>query len=589
MTRRRLIYLVSAIWFAGVHLLAHVDVWRDPTHLVPGPLGDNTVMLWNLGWVRYALSHGHPGFWFQNAYYPQGFLFLFSTHTWLDGVLGFLASPLLPDGPEGCVLWANLVQLFATTATGLLAMAALAQFGIRRWQFQLLGATAVTFCWFRAFAAGGHYHFYGTEWMMAALAAAARARRYLRVELNRAGWRWGMVSGALVGVAFLNDQTHAVFAAILFAIILGSLFFSRHAANRAVLAAISGGALTALLVASIHIVPIVSALAAGKLKYEVTMLDTRRLVDASGTFLPPPQSLLSSDDLADWRQSHKLVTAEGQYLGAVGVLFVLLSWYVAAVLRPANTAARRLRRQLLVASAAGTVFLFLSLGEYFTWGPDSYFVLPGAILRHIPALNNIRMLQRWIWPAQLCLAVGATSALTLAWRRVLPLQKQIVLLACGLFAAAEGMYYPPVEPTNIRGSLLEPPMLVNALRKVPKDGSVLFMPVELTYGYSNHMQFLAGYDIPMAMSYTARPPFEPRFVPFKQAKWTTETAHWLQEHRVRTVVFYDFDGTLNTSPLLKEYAGWIAQARAINRELNVLNRHGNSVFDKTQLEGEFLD
>src|SRR3954468_16362560 len=87
-----------ALWFAGWHLFAFSNVWQHPRISVPGPLGDNLVMLWNLGWVKYALSHGTPGFWFPNAYYPQGFLFLFGTHTWLDGFLGFLASPLLPTG-----------------------------------------------------------------------------------------------------------------------------------------------------------------------------------------------------------------------------------------------------------------------------------------------------------------------------------------------------------------------------------------------------------------------------------------------------------------------------------------------------------
>src|SRR5687767_3843773 len=94
------------------------NVWSNPLRYIQGPIGDNLVMLWNLGWVRHALSHGSLGYWFDNLFYPEGFLFLFSTHTWLDGVLYWLASPLLPMGLEGAVLWYNIVQLVATAVTG---------------------------------------------------------------------------------------------------------------------------------------------------------------------------------------------------------------------------------------------------------------------------------------------------------------------------------------------------------------------------------------------------------------------------------------------------------------------------------------
>ncbi len=109
-------------WFTIWHFFITWQVWGDPVRRVPGPTGDNTVMIWNLGWVHHALSHGSPGFWFPNAYYPDGFLFLYGTHTWLDGLLYWLASPILPAGIDGTILWANITMLVATVGTGLLVI-----------------------------------------------------------------------------------------------------------------------------------------------------------------------------------------------------------------------------------------------------------------------------------------------------------------------------------------------------------------------------------------------------------------------------------------------------------------------------------
>src|SRR5690606_13241900 len=119
---------------------------------------------------RHALNNAHPGFWFANAYYPDGFLFLYGTHTWLDGLLCWIASPLLPSDIGASILWANITMATATIGSGLLIITALRAWGILAWPVLLLVASAVVFCWFRMFALQGHYHFYGTQWMVSCLA-----------------------------------------------------------------------------------------------------------------------------------------------------------------------------------------------------------------------------------------------------------------------------------------------------------------------------------------------------------------------------------------------------------------------------------
>ncbi|MGI8908428.1 MAG: hypothetical protein ACR2IE_18290 [Candidatus Sumerlaeaceae bacterium] len=574
---RRLWWAPAAIWFLAWHFFGVWEVWRDPLNQVPGPLGDNIVMLWNLGWMRYALSHGDPGFWFPTAYYPQGFLFLFSTHTWLDGVLGFLFSPLLPRGPAGTVLWANIVQLFATTATGLLTMAALRQFGVRSWLIQLVGASALTFCWFRVYAGTGHYHFYGTQWMLAALLSAAYARRLLRSGFSRPGLLWSFVAGGLTGLSFLNDQTHAIFAAILFTCTMASLSFSGTTVQRqTVLASLAVGAIGAILISSIHLIPILRAVSTGQFTYKVAMLHVPRIVDATSILLPPDRHLMGGP-FANLRGTHQFTSQEGAFLGMSGYLFIACGIAASMSAFRYTTRRRTLIWRSAVATVLGCLFLLFAYGELLTIGQNSYFWMPGRLLRHVPVLNNIRLLQRWIWPAQICLTVAGTSAIFYWWGTRLSAPRKALLLAWAALASAEGKWYPPAEPTHIHSNFMDPPGLVASIQKLRIKGGVLMMPMEKAYAHSNHLQFLGGYDIPVTTAYTARAPFDVTHPPWQGTSWTAESGEWLRDRQVSVVVFHDYEGTLLTSSQLQGYSDWIENARQAIPGLIVMNRNGVEV------------
>jgi len=592
-------WLFAVLWFGCWHLWHTWSVWKDPGNRVPGPVGDNMVMLWNLGWVKHALGHGTTGFWFSNAYYPDGFLFLFSTHTWLDGVLGWVASALLPDSFSGSVLWANIAMLAATMITGLLVIVGLRTWGIGVWPLLILISSAVTFSWFRMFALTGHYHFYGTQWMLAALVIACLGHRSFSLNEAKKGYTYFSLSGVVTGLAFLNDQTLAVFGGILaFFIIFSSAGRrSRQRLSSQMIAVLCfyGSALT---VASIHLVPIFQAIRDGRLTYNLGTTGPR-LVDASSLILPPDYHFLGPW-LATYRQFHGLQWAEGTYLGLIPMILLFFGTALSvkflwkdglrrgSIRRKAedtrseagdncmrictfekNLIAQE-SRVCFFAIVAAWVFIILALGETLVLGHDSFTALPGRLLKSIPVLNNIRLPQRWIWPAQLCIALGGASALDYYIRRWPPRSTYWILLLLAFVPPLEGkLAIPPVDFRN--DSFVRPAPLVNAVKSSYTHGSVLVMPVEAAYAHGNILQFLWGYDIPMTVVYTARMPFSIQSLPWTGNRWADDVGPWLQSRQVTTIVFPFHSGNLTN------FQPWLRKAREYVPDLKVFNRDGETV------------
>ncbi len=563
-------WLLAVLWFAAWHLCFTWDAWRDPLHQVPGSIGDNTVMLWNLGWVNYALNHGSPGFWFTNAYFPDGFLFLYGTHTWLDGVLYWLSSPLLPGGYPGTILWANLNLLMATTATGLLVIAALRAWGVRQWPVLMLAASAVAFSWFRMFALTGHYHFFGTHWMLLSLWMVSRG---MQTRLQ-GGREMGLVcaAGFFLGLAFLNDQTMAVFAGILGGFTLVSMTLTEQNHRwRTLFLNCSIFYISALLVAAIHLVPVALAIWDGRMEYSVDR-EGLRLVDASSLVMPPDRHFIGRS-LVEVRQRHGLTWSEGTYLGLVPIIFLGLSSVASVryVFQKKTERDSRLR-VVLYATIAAWVFIIFALGDVLVVGREHFSSLPGRLLKLIPVLNNIRLPQRWVWPAHLCIALsGATIVSQLISRR----KNQLVAwapLALAFLPGIEGLKFPPPGPTNyLHHPSIRLPGLVQAVKQHYKHGGVLVMPVEKYYTHSHILQLLWGYGIPSTITYSARMPFAPTDVPWDDGAWTPESAQWLREKQVSIVVFSFHEGKV------EEYQPWIREAKRSIPGLLVLNKNGTEI------------
>lgn len=568
----KLWWLVAFLWFAAWHFGFTWQVWGDPLHRVPGPIGDNTVMLWNLGWVQYALSHGSLGFWFTNAYFPDGFMFLYGTHTWLDGVLYWMASPVLPDGYQGGILWANIMMLAATTATGLLVIAGLRAWGVKQWPVLIVASSAVAFSWFRMFAITGHYHFFGTQWMLLSLWLVSLARQRYGEGSRKGVFGLTALGGFVLGVSFLNDQAMAVFAGLLGGLVLISLAVA--APDRRLRVFVGAAAWFygfALVSASIHLVPMLLAISDGRLQYSVNT-DGLRLVDASSLIVPPDRHLIGRY-LGDFREQHGFTWSEGTYMGVIPLIFLLMSSVASLGYLFKKTEVQDPRlRVVFYATVAGWVFLVFALGDVLKIGREEFASMPGRLLKQLPVLNNIRLPQRWVWPAHLCVALAGSTVFSILVSR--PRRRYLVWLpmAVAFIPGLEGLKYPPAEPTDYRHHpYMRLPGLVESVKRHYKGGGVLIMPVEKYFAHSNILQFEWGYDIPVTVSYTARMPFAATDVPWSGNVWTPESGAWLREKRVSIVAFSFDDGGA------EDFRDWIREAKGAVPGLVVVNRLGREL------------
>lgn len=563
---------IAIVFFAAFHLLLTYSSWKDPLYRVPGPVGDNTVMLWNIGWVKYALDHHSLGGWFPTAYYPEGFFFLYGTHTWLDGLFYWIFSPILPKGFQGAILWANITMLLATVTSGLALISALRAWAIRSWPVLLLVSSAVVFSWFRFFALRGHYHFFGTEWMLVTLCVLSWARVASLQNHQRLAITRTIAAGLLLGITFLNDQTMMVFASCIGAMII----FSSALAGRPKPAQFFRDTVLfygcSLITASIHLVPTIIAAFQGKIHYEVDKA-APRLVDGSSLVLPPTLSFLGSQ-IKGWREWHRLGFAEGTYLGIIPLALLGLCGLACLIYLFQRRRSRGMRL-VFWATAAAALFLLFVLGDRLMVGRHLLFTMPGRLLKEIPLLNNIRLPQRWVWPAHLCIALAGATLLVrgLSWahlrRHTWP---QWLILTCAIIPPLEAINYPPEPPVDFRNDeFVHPPGIVEAVQDAYTDGAVLMMPAEMAYAHGDIFQFLWGYDIPMTIVYTARMPVLPSELPWREFHWNPETGDWLRNKQVKILVFPFHTGKI------EEYQPWINEAKKAVPGLIAFNKYGEQI------------
>lgn len=565
--KNRRTWVLAALWFAAWHLIITANVWRDPLHRVPGPIGDNTVMLWNLGWVKHALQHGSPGFWFKNAYYPDGFFFLYGTPTWLDGFLFWLASPLLPGDFTGAILWANMSLLVSTVASGLVAVAALRAWGIRSWMVAVFAATALIFSWFRVFAVTGHYHFFATQWMLGSLACVSWAMQSAVAGEQKLWLKRCLAAGLLLGIAYLNDQAMAVFGALLSGLLLVAMLVRPGSPGGRKQVFAGGGVFAAgvLAMASTHLVPTALMMARGKIDYWIDK--SPRLVDASSLILPPGPSL-AGGWLQPWRNAHGLTWSEGTYLGIIPMLMLAAS-SVAGICFALKRDFRPGALRVMAGAALAWIFIIAALGDKLVVGPHQFFTMPGRLLKELPVLNNIRLPQRWIWPAHLCIALAGATLLCELLRRRRWLIGALAVLA--FVPPLEAINWPPVPALDYKNDDYLRPPVFRRRAEVYSGGTVLMMPAYKAYGHANVLQFLWGFDVPMIMTYTARMPIKPEDLPWQGDAWTAAVGPWLREHDVRTVIFPFDDGSVDRSN------NWIREAKKAVPGLRVYDRRGEAL------------
>jgi hypothetical protein len=78
--RRAQAAALAAAAYTALAVIMFAGTWRDPfTRVVGYRGGDVQEMMWGLGWVPYALGHGHNPFFTQHLAYPEGVNLLWNT------------------------------------------------------------------------------------------------------------------------------------------------------------------------------------------------------------------------------------------------------------------------------------------------------------------------------------------------------------------------------------------------------------------------------------------------------------------------------------------------------------------------------
>ncbi len=117
------VLLVPALIYTALGMLRLAPAWRAPTRLTQCGCGDAGFTMWYLGWMQYALGHGHNPLFTDWLFYPSGVNVMWNVSLPLPG---FLLSPLTAEW--GVIFSYNVlvVVAFAGTATS-------AYLVLRRW------------------------------------------------------------------------------------------------------------------------------------------------------------------------------------------------------------------------------------------------------------------------------------------------------------------------------------------------------------------------------------------------------------------------------------------------------------------------
>ena len=357
--------------YAGLALAAYWPVYPGDPNRIPTCLcGDPSLQTWFLGWVPYAIGHGHNVLYSAWTNYPSGVNLVQNTDMPL---LGLLAAPItLLFGPISSY---NLLLWLAFPASGT------AMYWVcRRWTGSHLAAAFAGLLYgFSSYIVGqgvGHvmlsfvpipplyfYHFH-------------------KLVIRRGGpYKQGIIVGLLaVAQFFISSEIMA--SMILFSLIGLSAYVlaERRRLTRGDLLHIGrAGASAALLLLVVLAYPLWVVLNGPQHFPEpVRPVDNVYHGVGLGPILPTLSQRFSLPILSTY--GHRLDPVEnGQFLGLPLVLLALLTcaWY-------------RKSRPILLAALLAVVAYVLSLGQHFGLTDLSgSFPMPDLVLGRIPLLNNL--------------------------------------------------------------------------------------------------------------------------------------------------------------------------------------------------------
>lgn len=431
----------------GYFLLAVVVTYpavRDFTTQVPGDLiADRDQNLWNLWWLRYAITHAENPFQTGLLYYPFGVSLYYHTLTIPLGVIGLLPQVIfgLPAAYNTVLLAAFTLSGYGAFRLGLLLVGDTRGEGrgIVRKPYLMpfaafLGGVVFAFTPYTLDALKGQPEVLSLQWMPFYVEAWIRAWQTGRV-------RHGVIAGVFMALAALSSLYYALYLVIFSAAYLLYRLFDAARGQR-----LKTLKWSAFLITPVVALALTLPLAIGLVSNRG---DPRLAVVAS-----PEDNLAHSADLLSFfapPHDHPLLggnayerpgVAEPAIHDYLGLGYVALALSVLGAVVAWGRRGVRFWVALAVLALVLATGPQLQIGRYLTGIP-----MPFALLQALPGFDAIAKPERMVVLARLCMGLLATwgAAWVLsrlaglaglaglvgkraAWRRALPFAAVLALL-----------------------------------------------------------------------------------------------------------------------------------------------------------------
>lgn len=433
-----------ALLYLGLTLLFTYPLGLHLTSLYAGEAGgDARIYLWNLWWVKTALTRLHTDpFQTDFIFFPTGIGLALHTLAFFHGLVFVPLSALAGD-----VVAANLIVLGTFVASALGTYALARHLGAGR-DGAFLAGLIFAFCPARLARLAGHYDLLSTEWIPLYALALLKT-----IEAPRVPWPW-LVGAALLGAACgYTDLTYLVFLAFLSVALLA--LAPRGApvgvvlARGCLVAALAGACLSPLLIEAFR--------DSRAWRYAVYPGSDRYVADLLGYTMPGPRQTLLGGALG--RAFDPNITETTVFAG----------WLTLA-LGVGSLFTRGLGRARTPWVATGAVALVLSLGDTLhVAGHDTAVPLLFPLLRRLPVLHHLRAPSRFSILVMLSLAV----LVALGWSRWFSRKgsvRGVLAAAASAILVAEFLAVP--IPTFASGA----PPIFSRIAAEPGDFTVVEIP-----------------------------------------------------------------------------------------------------------------
>jgi hypothetical protein len=377
--------LVVTLLFAGLTVLFTQPLALHlATRHVGESGGDARVYLWNLWWVKTALTRLHTNpLQTDFIFFPTGVGLALHTLALAQGLLFIPLSAVVGD-----VVGANLIVLSTFLASSLGAYALARRVGAQP-EGAFLAGLIFAFCPYRLARLAGHYDLLGTEWI------PLYALAFLNVlDAERPRW-WVVVAGFLGGVCGYTDLTYLVFLVVVSVVLLA---FRRPWGDGRSPWRVGGVAALVALALSPLLLSAWSDVHAWR--YPPYPGSDRYVADLLGYVTPGPRQTILGGSLG--RTFDPNVTETTVFAG----------WLTVAIAATALRS-RETRRALAPWLVLGGLAVVLSLGDTLhVAGQDTGLPLLFPWLRSLPVLHHLRAPSRFSILVMLVLALLASTAWT---------------------------------------------------------------------------------------------------------------------------------------------------------------------------------